>query len=71
MKNLSLLITRFALLEDWTYALAAMTHLNTKLVIILLRYGLERTIIIQGMFILNEIVLYLKCFVHLLEDYGI
>lgn len=50
MKNLSLLIIIFALLEDWIYALVVMIHQNIKLVIVLLQYGLERTTIIQGMF---------------------
>jgi len=30
MKNLSLLIIIFALLEDWIYALVVMTHLSIK-----------------------------------------
>lgn len=49
MKNLSLLITMFALLVAWICALGVMTHLNTKWGIILLWYGLERTSITQGM----------------------
>lgn len=36
MKNLSLLITRYALSEDWIYALAVMIQLSTKWVIALL-----------------------------------
>lgn len=48
MKKLSLLTIRFALSEDWTCALAVMTHLNTKWVIVHLLYGLEKIIIIQG-----------------------
>lgn len=59
MKNLSLLITRFALLEDWTCALAAMTHWNTKWAITLRWYGLERTTITQGVFIIYEMILQL------------
>lgn len=50
MKNLSLLIIIFALLEDWIYALVVMIHPNIKLVIVLLQYGLGRTTIIQGKF---------------------
>ncbi|CAN1183477.1 hypothetical protein LINPERHAP2_LOCUS36535, partial [Linum perenne] len=30
MKSLSLLITKFVLLEDWTYALVVMIQLNIK-----------------------------------------
>jgi hypothetical protein len=48
MKSLSLLITRFALLEDWTCALVVMTLVNTEWVTALLKYGQERIIIIQG-----------------------
>lgn len=48
MKKLSLLTIRFALSEDWICALAVMTHLNTKWVIVHLLYGLEKIIIIQG-----------------------
>lgn len=53
MKKLSLLTIRFALLEDWTCALAVMTHLNTKWVIVHLLYGLEKIIIIQGVLCTN------------------
>ena len=48
MKNLSLSIIIFALLEDWIYALVVMIHQNIKLVIVLLQYGPGRTTIIQG-----------------------
>lgn len=50
MKNLSSSIIIFALLEDWIYALVVMIHQNTKLVIVLLQYGLGRTTIIRGKF---------------------
>lgn len=48
MKNLSLLIIRFAFLEDWIYALVVMILLSIKWVIALLWYGLERTITTRG-----------------------
>lgn len=48
MKSLSLWITRFALLEDWTCALAAMTHVNIEWATALLKNGQERIIITQG-----------------------
>jgi hypothetical protein len=48
MKSLSSWITRFALLEDWTCALAVMTHVNTEWETALLKNGQERIIITQG-----------------------
>lgn len=55
MKNLSLLIIRFAISEDWIYALAVMIQLSTKWVIALLCYGLERTIITRGKLLFSKI----------------
>lgn len=48
MKNLSLLIIRFAFLEDSIYALVVMILLNIKWVTVLLTFGLERTITTRG-----------------------
>lgn len=64
MKNLSLLITMFALLVAWICALGVMTHLNTKWGISLLWYGLGRTSITQGMFHVFTSGCRTKCFVH-------
>lgn len=57
MKNLSLLIIRFALLEDWICALAVMTHVNIEWVTALLLSGLGRIIIIQGRLIFSGRIL--------------
>lgn len=53
MTKLSLLITKFALLEDLICALVGMIPLNTKWVITLLLFGLEKTITIQGKFYIS------------------
>ncbi|KAL0323425.1 UNVERIFIED_CONTAM: Phospholipase D zeta 1 [Sesamum angustifolium] len=49
MKKLLLWITRYVLLEDLICALAVMTPVNIRWVIIRLKYGLARTITIQDL----------------------